>query len=201
MKLVELEKELGVAFPKRFHEIYETGAMKWLELNKDKFKNNRDNYINDEKAFLMLNCGCELYPFDEIPKAIETLQEWIKWQEEDEKVVLADGIILIPFGHSGRGDMYCFLYSSETEEPQIVIYCRDAYGEPEIIGYDFDEFIYVQLLEAVDNEEEIDGGHFQENIQYLNAKYRQLILRKNVDTLIEEYINLAVDKAKIWVKI
>lgn len=31
MKLMELEQQLGISFPKKFHEIYETGAMKMVQ--------------------------------------------------------------------------------------------------------------------------------------------------------------------------
>lgn len=198
MTLNELEKSLGVIFPAKFHEIYETGAMKWLEMSEAQIKKDRDKYINDEKAFLMLNCWCELYLFDEIPEAIKTLKEWIQWQEEDTGVSFAKGITLIPFGHSGGGDMYCFLYSSETKEPKVVLYMHDEYGNPEIVGYSFDEFIYAQMLEAVENDEEIDGNHFQENMKYLSDQYKQLIAGKNVDSLKDDYYNLKIDKAEIW---
>ena len=109
MKLMELEQQLGISFPKKFHEIYETGAMKWLEMNSEQIQKNRNDYLQDTKAFLMLNCDCELYPFDEISEAMDTLKEWIQCREEDEEQSLLEGITLIPFGHGGNGDLYCFL--------------------------------------------------------------------------------------------
>ena len=71
MKLMELEQQLGILFPKKFHEIYETGAMEWLEMNSEQIQKNRNDYLQDTKAFLMLNCDCEPYSFDEIPEATE----------------------------------------------------------------------------------------------------------------------------------
>ena len=73
MKLMELEQQLGISFPKKFHEIYETGAMKWLEMNSEQIQKNRNDYLQDTKAFLMLNCDCEPYSFDEISEAMDTL--------------------------------------------------------------------------------------------------------------------------------
>lgn len=198
MKLAELEKMLGIMLPIRFHEIYETGAMKWLEMRQEQIQQNRDKYIHDEKALLMLNCGCELFLFEEIPHAIETLKEWIQWQEEDEEVTLAKEITLIPFGHNAGGDLYCFLYSPESEEPKVILYLHDEYGNPEIIGHTFDEFLYVQMLEAVDDDEDIEGRHFQENINYLNDSYRQLIIGKTSDSLKDDYAELTIDEAEIW---
>ncbi len=118
MKLFELEQQLGFVFPKAFHTIYETGAMKWLELSEEEFRNNREACINAPKAFLILYCDCEPYLFDQIPEAIETLKEWISWQERDMKVTLSKEITLIPFGFNGAGDMFCFLYTKSDHEPR-----------------------------------------------------------------------------------
>ena len=51
MKLFELEIQLGFTFPKAFHTIYETGAMKWLELSEEQIKTDREKYINDIYQF------------------------------------------------------------------------------------------------------------------------------------------------------
>lgn len=198
MKLFELEIQLGFTFPKAFHTIYETGAMKWLEMSKEEIRDNREAYINDSKAFLMLNCGCEPYLFDEIPKAIEILKEWIGWQEQDRKVTLSKEITLIPFGHNGGGDLYCFLYSKRDNEPMIVLYYHDEYGNPKIVGHDFEEFLYIQMLDAVENEEDINSENYQNQILFLNDKYRQKIINKDADTLLDDYYSIGFDTAKIW---
>ena len=201
MKLTELETRLNVTFPKAFHKIYETGAMKWLELTSAELKERRQEYINDSRAFLMLYCGCEPYQFEEIPQAIEDLKELIGWQEKDRKVTLSKDVTLIPFGHSGGGDIYCFLYSDEGE-PSVILYYHDEYGEPDIIGHDLDEFLYAQLLESVynnteDGEEPFDDS-FKANLQYLNEEYRQKIADKDADALVDDFYSLVFDKAKIW---
>lgn len=198
MKLFELERQLGLTFPKTFHAIYETGAMKWLEMSKEEIRNNREAYINDPKAFLMLNCGCEPYLFDEIPETIELLKEWIDWQEQDRKVRISKEIELIPFGHNGGGDLYCFLYSKSNDEPMIVLYYHDEYGNPKIVGHDFDEFLYIQMLDAAENEEDIHSENYQNHILYLNDTYRQRIINKDTDTLIDDYYSIGFDVAKIW---
>ena len=63
MTLSELESIIGVKFPKKWHEIYNTGAMEWLEAGVG--------------VFLMLSCDCEPLMFDEIPERIEEVGEWI----------------------------------------------------------------------------------------------------------------------------
>lgn len=198
MKLSELEKQLGFTFPKAFHTIYETGAMKWLEMSKEEIKNNREAYINDPNAFLMLNCGCEPYLFDEIPEAIQKLKEWIGWQEQDENVTLSEEITLIPFGHNGGGDLYCFLDAKSNPEPMIVLYYHDVYDNPQIIGHDFDEFLYIQMLDAVENEEDINGENYQNQMLFLNDTYRKKIINKDADALLDDYDAIGFETAKIW---
>ena len=79
MKLSELESKLGIKFPKKWHEIYDTGAMEWLEISAEKFREDSDRYTSDPKSFLMLNCDCEPLPFDEIPERLDEIREWISW--------------------------------------------------------------------------------------------------------------------------
>mgnify|MGYP002626965243 CR=1 FL=1 len=198
MKLFELEKQLGFTFPEAFHTIYETGAMKWLEMSREELKNNREKYISDSKAFLMLNCDCEPYLFDEIPETIERLKKWIVSQEQDRNISLSEEITLIPFGHNGGGDLYCFLVSKTENEPMIILYYHDEYGNPKIIGHDFDEFLYVQMLDAVENEEDINGENYQNQMWYLNVEYRQKLVDKDVDMLLDDYDSIVFDVAKIW---
>ena len=94
--------------------------------------------------------------------------------------------------------MYCFLYSNKTDEPLIVLYYHDEYGNPEIAGHNFDEFIYIQLLKAVENEEDIGDEYFQNQIMYLNDTYRQLVTGKDTDTLLDDLYLLKVEEANIW---
>ncbi len=197
MKLMKLEQQLGISFPKKFHEIYETGAMKWLEMSSEQIQKNRNDYLQDEKAFLMLNCDCEPYSFDEIPEAMDTLEEWIQCREEDEEQSLLEGITLIPFGHGGNGDLYCFLYAPHFLEPQVILYAPDD-EDPEIIGHTFEEFLFMQLLDAIANEEEKNGVHFQENCKFLNPAEQAFFMEKQEDALIAYYDQLEPEYAQIW---
>lgn len=198
MKLMELEQQLGILFPKKFHEIYETGAMEWLEMNSEQIQKNRNDYLQDTKAFLMLNCDCEPYSFDEIPEAMDTLKEWIQCREEDEEQSLLEGITLIPFGHGGNGDLYCFLYAPHFSEPQVILYAHDDDEAPEIIGHTFEEFLFLQLLDAIANEEEKNGVHFQENCKFLSPAEQVFFMEKQEDALIAYYDQLEPEYAQIW---
>ncbi len=44
MKPDEVEKLMHFKFPERWTEVYQTGAMDWLELSREEFKADRDRY-------------------------------------------------------------------------------------------------------------------------------------------------------------
>lgn len=108
MKLAEIEERFAVKFPKRFHEIYETGAMEWLELSNAEFRENRDKYINDPKAFMMMNGEFEPMSFEEIPERAEELAERLSWRAEDEGETVREGVKLVPFAQSGGAICTCW---------------------------------------------------------------------------------------------
>lgn len=200
MNLQKLEKKIGVKFPSKWWKIYQTGAMKWLELSKKKFSSERNNYIYNPNSFMMLNCDCELILFDEIPKQIQKLKRWIKEQEQDEESEFDKQITLIPFGQSAAGDLYCFLYENEENfEPKVILYMHDEYGNPNIIGENFDEFLYIQVLSAVAYEEDVQGQHWQNHLNWLLESYRKMIENKSIDELKNMYNALAYKQAAIWI--
>ncbi|MDE7365253.1 MAG: SMI1/KNR4 family protein, partial [Ruminococcus sp.] len=187
MTLAELEKNLDVKFPKKFHEIYETGAMEWVEVGHDKFNENKEYYLNDPKAFLMLYCDAEPAFFEEIPDYIDGLNELIEWLEENMDEKLDEKYRLIPFSMNGGGDYYCFLYEKGAGEPKVIRFDHDTCDLPEVIGKDFDEFLYVMMLSAVsyavDDEDfsELEGEQWKNNLDYLLPEYKSIITSKNYD--------------------
>lgn len=198
MKLNELEQQLGVRFPEKFREIYSTGAMEWMELSRSEFSADREKWISAPEEFLMLNCGCEPLLFEEIPEEINNLKEWITWREEDEGCALKEGLTLIPFGKNAAHDLYCFLYEKDGGEPWVILYLHDGYDAPEIIGKTFSEFLYVQMLDAAANEEELDGAHWKAHLNYLDETYRELLEEKTADDLEGEYDSYWIGKAEIF---
>ncbi len=198
MKLSELEQKLSVQFPTKFHEIHATGAMEWVELSLAQFRENRDRYLNDPTAFMMLNCDCEPLFFEEVLPRMEELSEWLRWREEDEKQVLKDGITLIPFAHMGSGDLYCFLYEEGKCEPAVILYAHDDYGNPDIIGRNFEEFLYVMMLNSVSYEEDVDGDNWKNHLSYLTEEYRAQLDGKDADALTDMFYDNFYRKADIF---
>ena len=200
MELQILERKIGVTLPRQWQEIYRTGAMNWLELSKKEFSRKRKDYIDNPDSFMMLNCDCELFLFDEISKQIQKLNRWIKEQEQDEESTFDKQFTLIPFGQSAAGDLYCFLYENEeTSEPKVILYMHDEYGNPDIIGENFEEFLYVQMLSAATYEEDIQGQHWQNHLQWLLERDRKAIENKSVEELTRMYDHLTYKQAPIWI--
>lgn len=204
MTLFELEKNLDVKFPKKFHEIYETGAMEWVEIGHEKFNENRECYLNDPKAFLMVYSDCEPIFFEEIPEILKTLDEMILWRKEDNDEELDEKYRLIPFAMNGGGDMYCFLYEKCMDEPKVIMYAHDCYDEPDIIGNDFDEFLYVMMMSCVayavdeDDFSELEGEQWENNLGYLTDEYRSKIQSTDRYKLADIYWSLDYEEAEIF---
>lgn len=199
MNLQETEKKFNFKFPQKWMDIYNTGAMEWLECNSDEFNAKREVYISNPNAFFMLNCDCEPLLFDKISERIEDLNEWISWCEEDEELSLKENIKLIPFGQTGAGDLYCFLYEDDTYiEPKVILYLHDEYEEPDIIGETFEEYLYVQMLSAVTNDEDVQGEHWQAHLKHLSDDYKNLLVNKTAEELINDYDNIKFKQAEIW---
>ena len=198
MRLDQLEAVLGIKFPKKWREIHSKGVMEWMELSIQKFRENREKYINDPNSFFMLDCDCEPLFFEDIPKRIEELMEWISWREEDEGVLFNGKMRLIPFAQNGGGDLYCFLYEKDMEEPRIVLYYHDDYSGPVLEAESFDEFLYVILLQSASWSEDIDNDYWKNHYQLLSDIYKDKIDGKTLEEMAEEYENSVPRCVDIW---
>ncbi|WP_024857388.1 SMI1/KNR4 family protein [Ruminococcus albus] len=198
MTLNELETRQEVRFPQAFHRIYDSGAMKWLELSRAELKARIKEYVSDTTAFLMLDCDCEMYLFEEVQSAAEELAQLSQWQEEDKKLRIKDGLRILPFGHSGGGDIYCLLYTPENAEPMVIRYFHDSYEAPQIMGRDFDEFVYIQLLLAAENEQDVEDENFRNNAAYLSERYRPMVEGKSADELTDALYAMVFSPADIF---
>lgn len=190
MTLSEIEHELRISFPKRWHEIYNTGAMEWLEAGSEVFAANREKYINNPKSFLILDCAdCEPIMFHEIPGWIEELDEWLSICAEEEGWTLKHGLRLIPFAMNGGGDLFCFLYG-DSREPRVIMFFHDCFEEEYPMWEDIDEFLYSRMLLAAENGEDTQSAHWNENLKYLNEDYRKKLLANHLEELKDKTIKI-----------
>jgi len=95
-------------------------------------------------------------------------------------------------------DTCCFLFDSESSEAKIVICPHDDYSDHDIIAESFDEFLYVMLLDAAANDEDIDGEHFAFHLNLLNDEYRNRIQGKSSEDLTDEFDSMIFNKADIF---
>ncbi len=125
-------------------------------------------------------------------------------EEKDEYEELDEKYRLIPFAMNGGGDFYCFLYENDKDEPEILLYFHDCYDNLQIIGANFDEFLYVEMLSvaayAVDDEnyEELEGEQWKNNFAYLLPEYKNMIAGKTAEELADFYWSLEFEEADIW---
>lgn len=206
MYLNELENKLKVKFPQKFHEIYETGAMEWMTCSGEEFKEKRADFMNDPNAFMFsLTCECEPLMFDEIPGRLEEMNEMLKWRMEDEGEVLKKGYNLIPFGQSGGGNMFCFLYNGTNNEPMVFEYAHDCYDAPTLWGENFDEFLYTMALSAVDwaEDEAIEDDVWTAYLNMLTPKFKNELENHTFDELHEKFEKLSneLDEKALRIKI
>lgn len=178
--------------------------MEWVEVGHDKFNKNRERYLNDPKAFLMLSCDAEPAFFEEIPNYIELLNELIEWREENIDEKLDEKYRLIPFAMNGGGDMYCFLYENGADEPKVIMYTHDCYDNPEIIGRNFDEFLYIMMLSCVnyaveeDDFTELESEQWKNNLDYLLPEYKKMITENTTERLADIYWAINFEEIEIF---
>lgn len=200
MKLAELEKKIGFTFPAKYHEIYDDGAVKWLEMNRKEIEANIVEFAEDPKTFITLleKAGCEMFAYDRIPEMIEELQNLIKDMEAENGVVMAKKITLIPFGKGAFGDYYCFMNSPKKKDTAVVSFCHDECAPLTVEGADFDEFLYNQMYNAVLNNVRVEDDVFQDFQEYLTEDYRKKLTGKSTMNLQDDYYKLDIKELDIW---
>lgn len=197
MILSELENILNIIVPAKMRMIYETGAMEWLETTHEEFMANRERFINEPKSFFMIGCDCEPLLFEQWKERQSEIDEWLKWKADSEKgFALRDDIRLIPFAMMGNGDNYCLMYEGNNE-PKVVLCYHDGIDDPDIIGNDFDMFLYVMMLDAASWDEDIEGERWNEHLKFLSDEYRNKLIGRDIDDLRKEFENITYPKAKL----
>ena len=171
--------------------------MEWLTVSQEEFLENRSEYMDNPKSFLMMPCSCEPISFEDIPKWNEELKEHLQEWEEMEQVHLRSDIKLVPFGQSAGGDIYCFLYQEENEEPMVIQIWHDRFDAPYIEGRNFEEFMYYQILDSLVVDTQPEDPVFLAHLEYLLPQYRHLIEGKDREELLAEYEAMKIDEIEI----
>lgn len=189
MELNELEQNLDVVYPQKWHDIYKTGAMEWLKHDYEWLNKNGDEVESNPSAFFYsLEEDCEPIPFCYVNEDIEYLNEMISWdlQHGNGQKRVNPHYKIIPFAKMGSGDLFCFLFDDQQEQPLVVIYGHDT-GDVEVWAKNFDEFLYIKLVSSVtDWDEDMNGVVWQAHFNFLADEYKKKIEEQTMVNLDKE---------------
>ena len=103
-----------------------------------------------------------------------------------------EGITLIPFAQTGRGDMHLLVFEGDSE-PKVVTYPSDTYDPPMLCGRSFDECLYYAMLDALQWDEDMNGAAWQYHLNYLGDEYRAKIAGKSAEQLLDDLKELGLE--------
>lgn len=186
MLYTDVEKMFDFKFPEKFHQILKTGAMEWAEVGTEYFRNHREQYINNPGAFMMINADCELIFTEDYPEYMQSIDEKKEMSEEYDNLTLNPNYRLIPFAFTGCGDLFCFVYEGDSE-PFVILLAHDE-SDYEFYGKNFDEFLYLMMLNSaassVYDEEDYKTEAWMKHLDYVSDEYRQIL--ENADYADED---------------
>ena len=178
MRFTELEKKHGFAFPESFRRIERTGVMEWAECGADEFNRRRQEFYCDPKSFMMIEADCELIMAEDHDHYVGFLDHFSSMSEEYGGLIFNRRYRFVPFGITGGGDIFCFAYDGDSEPFVIKIYHDE--DDYQYCGKDFDEFLYVMMLEAAAyslgyDHEDYRTEEWLKHLDYLADEYRALL--------------------------
>ena len=182
----EFEQKFGIKLPKKYHEIYNTGAMEWLKYDYEWLKAHYEEVKSNPQSFFFTVLGdCEPLPFSEVRNSIDYMLDILSWDDDFKsgKVTLNPKYRFIPFAQTGGGDVYCFMYEDVKAEPKIIIFDHESV-ELRLWAKDFDKFLYRSLLESIVHYDvEFATPCIIEHIKFLKAEYKKVFEDKDIDTM------------------
>ena len=191
MDMYTAEERYGVKFPRKFRELYESGVMEWMENSQKDYRAVYAKYKDIPSAFCY-RLAADFEPFFFESMEMSNLEDYIADMAHYEKKKPDDRYKLVPFGQVRNGDIYCFLYDTESDDIKIVLVWHDGQCEVQLLGNDFDEFLYWVMLNAADWDEDIEGDVWKAHLEYLSPEYREKINGKTADELKDEFFNISL---------
>ena len=153
-------------------------------------------YIHDLKNHppLFLYSGeFELIPLANIAEAIEELNGEESWFS------INPDYLFIPFGETGGGDYYCFLYDQNAPKPTspIALLQHDS-DEAELLANTLEDFFFYEMLNSVNDIYEgslvHSEGDFYENITRLLQSHLPYISNEAQRQVIQEVYSRKTDR-------
>ena len=180
----DLEQQYNFAYPKLYHQLY---ADQMLDIGEYSSLWSKEVYPRlKNRPPLFLYSG----EFEPIPPAniAETIEEL---NGEDSWFSINPDYLFIPFGQTGGGDYYCFLYDKNNPKPvpPIALLQHDS-DEAEILTDTLEDFFFYEMLSSVNDIHEgslVRGeGDFQENITNLLRSHLPYVTKKEQREILEE---------------
>lgn len=188
MTLQEFEAKNNITFPSEYKRIYTTGAMEWLEKSYSYISENYNELIIKNLFALPPLGDCRFIPFEHINETLDEINEMIKFYSEFDQcnLVINPKYRILPFAKMLSGDVYCFLYENNKNEPLVLLYGHDT-GDWDLWASDFESFIYNQIISAIaDWDTAIDSDYITNHINLLDPKYKERFIKKSIDELKQE---------------
>jgi len=170
MQLDTIEKKYNYRFPKLYRKLYADGMTNWMRDFEEPLPDNM-NWAEDvyptliaHPPLLLHTGGNDFELFT--PQQLFDFTYPESWDTQQHK--------LVPFARTAEGNFYAFYGNMEIdrENPVVLIWEDD---ETEIIAKNFEDFIFLKMLEAADD---IDRGDLKADYESRDAiePYREAIL-------------------------
>ena len=163
--LKALEQQYQFQYPELYHRLY---ADQMLDIGEYASLWSKEVYprIKNHPPLFLYSGDFELIPLANIAETIEELSG------EDSWFSINPDYLFIPFGQTGGGDYYCFLYDQNHPKPTppIALLQHDS-DEAELLANTLEDFFFYEMLNSVNDIYEgslvRSEGDFYENITRL----------------------------------
>jgi len=182
--LKNLEQQYQFQYPELYHRLY---AEQMLDIGEYASLWSKEVYprLKNHPPLFLYSGEFELIPLANIAEAIEELNG------EDSWFSINPDYLFIPFGETGGGDYYCFLYDQNAPKPTppIALLQHDS-DEAELLANTLEDFFFYEILNSVNDIYEgslvRSEGDFQENITNLLRSHLPYVTKKEQREILEE---------------
>ena len=182
--LKTLEQQYQFQYPELYHRLY-TDQM--LDIGEYASHWSKEVYprLKNHPPLFLYSGDFELIPLTNIAETIEELNG------EDSWFSIKPDYLFIPFGQTGGGDYYCFLYNQNHPKPTppIALLQHDS-DEAELLANTLEDFFFYEMLNSVNDIYEgslvRSEGDFYENIARLLQSHLPYITNEAQRQVIQE---------------
>ncbi|MBM0659912.1 SMI1/KNR4 family protein [Capnocytophaga genosp. AHN8471] len=182
--LKTLEQQYRFQYPELYHRLY---ADQMLDIGEYASHWSKEVYprLKNHPPLFLYSGEFELIPVANIVETIEELNGEESWFN------INPDYLFIPFGQTGGGDYYCFLYNQNVPKPTppIALLQHDS-DEAELLANTLEDFFFYEMLNSVNDIYEgslvRSEGDFYENITrllqshlpYINDEAQRQVLQE-----------------------